>query len=366
VSTKTKTLRWIGLTAAAVVLLIGVLAIGMGPSLLDGRLPGLRKDMAVDETMRTQLIDNVVEHVERHYIFPDQARAAIAALRERQRAGDFGRIDSAIELTDALTAVLREVTGDRHLSVDFSEQPIPMPSQTSEAVSSETRFVERRQLNFGFAAVQRLEFNIGYLDLRMFAAPEWGEQRLAAAMTLLADTDAMIIDLRHNYGGDPKTVALLASYFFDERTRLNDIYYRSDDRTEQMWTHETVVGPRYGSQRKLYLLTSNDTFSAAEDFAYALKNLQRATIVGASTGGGAHPAEAFRLGDHFGMIVPVARSISPVTGTDWEGVGVLPDVAVDPDDALARAQQLALREFLASGATEPRAEAMRARIDALD
>jgi C-terminal processing protease CtpA/Prc len=185
-------------------------------------------------------------------------------------------------------------------------------------------------------------------------------------MSLLGDTDALVIDLRTNFGGDPATVALFASYLFDERTRLNDIYYRSTDKTTQYWTSNTLAGPKYGSTKKVYLLVSHDTFSAGEDFAYALKNLKRATLIGATTGGGAHPTSARRLTDNFAVIVPNGRSLSPITQTNWEGVGVSPDIAMDPKRALEKAQSLFLTEKLAAEKDEGQRKRIQERLAELD
>jgi C-terminal processing protease CtpA/Prc len=223
----------------------------------------------------------------------------------------------------------------------------------------------QRRLNFGIESVQRLDFNLGYLDLRAFAPPKLSASKLAAAMTLLADTDALVIDLRNNGGGDPQTVALLASYLFDSRTHLNDIYDRGKDATTQMWTPDEHAGPTYGGKKKVYLLVSHDTFSAGEDFSYALKNLQRATLIGAATGGGAHPGTGRRLNDHFAANIPTGRSISPITHTDWEGIGVAPDIAIDPERALEKAQVLYMTDLLQSERDEGRRQRISQRIAVL-
>ncbi len=165
-------------------------------------------------------------------------------------------------------------------------------------------------------------------------------------MALLADTKALIIDLRQCGGGDPETVMLLASYLYDKPTHLNDIYWRDGKRTDERWTAGDVPGKKYGGARKVYLLTSEDTFSAGEDFAYALKNNGRATLVGETTGGGAHPGNPRRLSAHFMMFVPNGRSINPITHTDWEGVGVTPNVKTSAKNALDVAQIAILNELI--------------------
>ncbi|MBV9181313.1 MAG: S41 family peptidase [Acidobacteria bacterium] len=160
-----------------------------------------------------------------------------------------------------------------------------------------------------------------------------------AAMNFLAHVDAIIFDLRENGGGDPKMVAFLSSYLFDQPTHLNDLYSRRDDFTSQYWTVPYVPGPTL-ADKPAFVLTSRRTFSGAEEFTYNLKNLKRATIVGERTGGGAHPVMGWRIDDHFIIGVPFARAVNPITKTDWEGVGVEPDVAVPSADALATAIRL--------------------------
>ena len=305
-----------------------------------------QNDMVIDQAMRTEVLESLIANLNGYYVFPDQAKAMEQALRAKQQRGEYDVITSAQKFAATLTADIQEVSHDRHLDVGYSEAIIRSQAEEDADTLTPERLQDLRRLNFGVERVERLGFNIGYLDLRSFAPPELAGPKLAAAMALLADTRALIIDLRLNNGGDPQTVALLASYLFDERTRLNDIYDRGSDHTEQYWTSAEVAGPKYGAQKKLYLLISNDTFSAGEDFAYALKNLKRATLIGASSGGGAHPGTARRINDHFAAIVPTGRSISPITQTDWEGVGVIPDVAMAPDDALNHAQVLILTDLL--------------------
>jgi C-terminal processing protease CtpA/Prc len=159
-------------------------------------------------------------------------------------------------------------------------------------------------------------------------------------MTLLAGTRALIIDLRENGGGKPEMVVLVASYLFDRRTHLGDLWDSWADSTHHYWTQDTVAGRRFGGDKPVYVLTSAHTFSAAEEFAYDLQALKRVTVVGETTAGGAHPASEGRLGDHFAISVAWGNSINPITGTNWEGVGVVPDVKVSADEALAVAQKL--------------------------
>jgi C-terminal processing protease CtpA/Prc len=155
-------------------------------------------------------------------------------------------------------------------------------------------------------------------------------------MNFLADSDALILDVRDNHGGAPRMVALICSYLFEDSTYLGDIYDRQQNTTEQSWTVPYLPGKRF-SGKPVYVLTSRRTFSAAEEFSYDLKNLKRATLIGENTGGGAHTVAPHRLDDHFYIMVPFGRFVSAITKTDWEGTGVEPDIKIAAADALDEA-----------------------------
>jgi hypothetical protein len=300
---------------------------------------------------RAEVLSRLKAELNGYYVYPDQAKKMAAELQAREKSGAYAQVPSAEEFAKTLTKDLRAVSHDGHIAIGFSPRPLPPQAflDAEEPTPEDLEF--DRKHNFGVERVERLRFNIGYFDLRAFVAAPRSEKKLAAAMTLLADTDALIIDLRFNGGGDPATVAMLASYLFDTKTHLSDIYDRPKDKTTQYWTNDAAT-PKYGGSKKVYILVSHDTFSAAEDFSYALKNLKRATIVGATTGGGAHPGSGRQLTDHFIAMVPSGRSISPITKTDWEGVGVVPDVAIEPEKALNKAQAIYLAEKLAGAKDE--------------
>jgi C-terminal processing protease CtpA/Prc len=225
----------------------------------------------------------------------------------------------------------------------------PLPPQTDEPSPGEraAQLAKQRRLNGGLETVGRLRGNIGYIEIRKFWRPEFVAPKLPGVMRLVADTDALIVDLRDCGGGAPETVMLFASYLFDRPTHLNDIFWRDENRMEERWTTDVVSGERYGEQRRLYVLTSHETASGCEDLAYALKNAGRATVIGEVTAGAAHAGGPKRLSEHFMMFVPSGRPSSPVTHTDWEGVGVAPDVKSSAKGALVIAQIEALKQLLA-------------------
>lgn len=139
-------------------------------------------------------------------------------------------------------------------------------------------------------------------------------------------------------------IQLISSYLFEEQVHLNSFYIRQTDEMQQFWTPNHVDGKRMPDV-PVYVLTSPRTFSAAEEFTYNLKNLERATIVGQTTGGGAHPVNGHYFNfDGFAMTMslPFGRAINPITGTNWEGTGVSPDLEVSVSDALLAAHRDAL------------------------
>ena len=196
--------------------------------------------------------------------------------------------------------------------------------------------------NFGIRRVERLDGNVGYLDVRRVAVPANAGPAIAAAMELVAGTYALIIDLRHNDGGSPEGVVFWCSYLLDERpTHLNDIFHADTGETRQFWALPYVPGTRY-PDRPVYVLTSSHTFSGGEDFCYTLQALGRAQVIGETTGGGAHPTRPFPISAAVHIAIPFARSVNPVTGTNWQGTGVVPDVAVPEAQAYDAAYAQAL------------------------
>jgi len=317
---------------------------------------GPQQDMAIDAKTRAAVIDGAVKALNENYVFPDVAKKMEQAVRERMKRKEYDNITGAENFARMLTAHFQEVSHDKHLRVRYSHEIVQDFGQ-QQASPEQRAWASAR--NFGFEKVERLDGNIGYLELRGFMDAELAGETAAAAMSFIANTDALIIDLRRNGGGQPKMVALLSSYLFDKPTHLNDIYFRSDNRTEEFWTRETVAGKRFGESKPVYVLTSAHTFSGAEEFSYNLQNLKRATIIGETTGGGAHPVRPHRLNDHFLIGVPFARAINPITKTNWEGTGVKPDIATPANQALKVAQLAALKKVAEKAQDQQRANELQ-------
>ena len=315
--------------------------------------PPSQPDRTIDARERAEVIEGALKHLDAAYIFADVAKKMRDAVSARASEKEYDGIVSAKALADKLTAHLQEVSKDKHLRVGYSHEPLPQ-RPNDPTPEERARFLDNaRRGNYGFNKIERLAGNVGYLELFGFSGfPEAGGTAVAA-MNFLANADALIIDLRQNGGGSPAMIGIITSYLFEDRVHLNDFYYRERDEMQQFWTWPYVEGRRFGKTKPVYVLTSGRTFSAAEEFTYNLKNLKRATIVGETTGGGAHPGGPRRINDHFSVWVPSGRAINPITKTNWEGTGVDPDVKVDAKQALKTAHLDALKN-LREGETDKR------------
>lgn len=288
------------------------------------------------------VIEQAAKVIQDRYVDAAMGRKIAQAIRRQATTDAFAHDRDPEAFAQALTAELRRVSGDGHFRINYSAQPIPLPDAHAPAPYEEDDDSwAGPAINHGFESVRRLDGDIGYLDLRVFAPPRIAADMLQSAMTLLAQSRALIIDLRNNGGGDSGMDLLMAAYLLDQPAEMSAIYDRPTDRLTRTMSPVWVPGRRFGGSKPVYVLISHKTFSAAEAFAYDLQAMKRITVVGEASGGGAHPYERRRLSDHFLIKLPEMRSINPITGTDWQGVGVKPDVPTAPELALDKALELA-------------------------
>lgn len=321
-------------------------------------------DMTLDAATKAQVVDAVLKQMNDRYVFPEVAKQMETSVRGRLSAKEYDSITSAEAFAQKLTEDLRAVSRDKHIVVRYRAEKIPVRVRQEEPTAEEKTRYERqlKSNNHAFVKVEVMQGNIGYIDLRGFTDPDLGAETVAAAMSFVGGTDALIFDLRQNGGGDPAMVALICSYLFgDKPVHLNDLYWREGNRTEEFWTKPEKAARKY--DRDVYVLTSSRTFSGAEEFSNNLKVLKRATIVGETTGGGANPGDFVRLHDHFGAFVPTGRAINPITKTNWEGTGVEPDVKIAKELALKTAYVMALNKSLEREKEEGYRNALKRLID---
>jgi hypothetical protein len=305
------------------------------------------------------VVESAAKTLERDYVFADVAAKMGKLILENLGAGRYDAISGREEFAQRLTDDLRSVSHDRHLRVAYAPEFVRSQQAQDEAAKRAAEQEQRRRQrlgNFAFREVRILPGNVGYLRFDGFSEAPDAFHVAVGAMAFLANSDALILDLRQNGGGSPQMIQLISTYLFEgEPKHLNSFEYRGRSTTEQFWTLPFVPGARRPAV-PVYVLTSARTFSAAEEFTYNLKNLERATIVGETTGGGAHPVRMEVLAGDFAIGVPYARAVNPISKSNWEGTGVEPDVKVAAAEALETAQRLAL-ERLAAKETDARLKA---------
>lgn len=298
---------------------------------------------ALDNELKAAVVEKVSQKLNRTYVLPELAARMAGLIQANLQTGEYDGITTIPEFAERLTRDLRGISHDPHLGVEViggANRNSPTPE-----IDGHDPELLRRQ-NYGFGKVQVLGGNVGYLQLNGFASALQAGSTAVAAMNLLASADALIIDLRDNGGGGPSGIQLIFSYLLAEPTQLSGIYIRESDTHIQLWTHAHVSGPRM-TDIPVYVLVSNRTFSAAEAFAYDMKQLERGTIIGETTRGGAHLVRDVDYPELYITVrVPFGRAISPVTGANWEGTGVEPDIPVPADEALAVAHAEAMRTIL--------------------
>ncbi|MCP4726918.1 MAG: S41 family peptidase [bacterium] len=296
-----------------------------------------QQNKRLNQQGKSRIIETCLDAFKEHYIYPDVVVKIEKFVKNKLERGQYSRISSRTALTRQLRKDFRQVSDDRHIWIDVMEN---LPIQDSN-VSIEEVINEKRKSNFGFTKVEIMSGNIGYLLIDNFNDAEYAAETATKELAKLANTDAIIIDLRNNHGGHGNMVRHISSYFFEEKTQLNSLYWRKTDKLVEDWTDPAVPGEKLIKQ-KLYILTSINTSSAAESFSCTMKNYKRATIIGERTRGAAHWKETYKFPDQdIFLEIPVARPINPVTKKGWEGVGVKPDIAVSERLALDRALKLA-------------------------
>ena len=316
-------------------------------------------------TVRRTVVGALAEQLTRHYVDADTGAMIAKHMRDRLAAGAYDTISSPGRFAEALTVDLRSVNGDRHLNVTYSPgSPGQRPGPEGiRMMGPPTRgpggpggpggpppnaAAAARRTNFSLGRVDILPGNVGYMDIRGFAGAPEVVDAIKSALDYLHNTDAIIFDLRRNGGGSPFSVNMIISHFTTADTIPSlTVKNRSGHETFTRYTLASVPGPRRPTV-PLYVLTSGATASAGEDFTFVLKNMKRATIVGGTTAGAGHNNAVLDLGEGFNASVSFTRVMDPKTGAEWERVGVIPDVPVDPERALDVAHARALKTIAAS------------------
>ncbi len=301
----------------------------------------IAQEQALTQKYKEEVIEKLSNLMVDLYVFPDVAEKTAAHLQTQFKEGHFDQFENDESFAAGLTESVQSINKDKHMRI-MKNRPYVAPENSPERKIEEQLGARNRSrsANMGFNTVKILEGNVGYLDYRGFAGISRGKSVVDAYMKLLSQADAIIIDLSKNGGGDPAMVQYLCSHFFDEKVHLNSLYFREGDRTIEFWTLDEVEGEKLPDV-PLFVITSSRTFSGAEEFSYNMQTQKRATLIGQTSGGGANPGGTRGINANLSVFIPTGKAINPITKTNWEGVGVIPEIKTTVDETFAKAHEMA-------------------------
>lgn len=307
----------------------------------------------INEKFRAETIDSLLRLLKDKYVYPEIALKMEQEINARLKRGEYDSISDGDKLAAKITTDLRAVFDDRHLKLSYSREPISVNSSKAGAPSAEeierARRRQRRE-NFGATKVEILKGNVGLIKLNYFAPLDWSADAYAAAMNYVANTEALIIDVRENRGSmDINTIPFFCSFLFDEPVQIGDIFWRETNETRQLWTYAQVPGKKY-LDKPVYILTSGKTASGAEGFVRNLKRLKRAVLIGETTMGATMPGMSHRVNEHFSIWISTGRAAGGSAAN--ENKGAVPDIAVAAENALKAAHLQAINQIMQNATDE--------------
>jgi len=295
----------------------------------------------INKEIINEFVEKSSNLLKEKYVFPEVAEKISVHINDKNKEGFFDNLTDPKEFAEVMTEEMQSISNDKHMKVHVKSINTNLdpeaPNLLKNIYNTESQF---KSTNFGFTKLEKIKGNIGYLKLDGFAPLHAAKDYADLAMKYLSTSDAVIIDLRENNGGSPDLVQYICSYFFEKPTHLNSLYNRVRNDTTHYVSLEKVDGKKMPDV-PLFVLTSGKTFSAGEEFAYNIQTQKRGTLVGETTGGGANPGQLFNATKNLGIFIPTGMAINPITKTNWEGVGVRPDVETNTENALETAITLA-------------------------
>jgi hypothetical protein len=287
-------------------------------------------------------VSQIAQALQDRYFDPARGAEIADTLRAEAAEGRYDSLTDPRDLQEALTNRLKPL--DAHFNVswrDPSATPAPVRADALESVPFEIGVSRRGQ---GFRAVEILPGNIAVVDMRIFAGFETADaparRQVDAVLQLISSADAVIFDVRDNGGGSPAMVGYLVSAFVAPGADIYNTFHRRNGQSSER-AREEYANPRLDVP--LYVVVSGRSASAAEAFSYTLQFARRATIVGERSAGAANPGGPVGTPSGFSIFVPDGSPRNPITGRNWEGTGVLPDIEAPSGDALTVAWKAALK-----------------------
>jgi len=306
---------------------------------------------AIDAATRAAIIDSVTAAIDSIYVLEEPAKRIVAGLRKNLADGKYDDLTDPAEFAQQLHQDAQAINHDGHFGIAAMlplDPDVVATEDEEDPADVERRRRLRKARNYGFKKAEILPGGVGYVKFDMFAHGDEAFYAAAAAINFVSNSNAVILDLRNNGGGSASMIRFICGYLFEENAHLINWDIRAENKTVQSYSADYVPGKRI-TEQPVYILTSDRTFSAAEEFTFDLKNLERATIVGDTTGGGGHTVASYVFdfdGFRVGMRIPYGRAYNPENNEGWEGIGVMPDLVVPTEQALDAAYADALKKLI--------------------
>lgn len=285
------------------------------------------------------LIDSITLLLNQYYVFPDVAKKIESHLKAEYAEGHFSNLQNDGDIAEKIHQEMNSIAHDLHLRFSLAGGSFSSVQNRKRVPNYSYQIVKEIQ-DFGFIRTGKMDNDIGYLEIRGFPPLNTSKPTIDEAMSFIVSSKVLIIDLRRNGGGIPETIKYICSYFFEKPTHINSIYWRYLDKTVDFITLENVGGKKM-AETPIFVLTSSFTVSGGEEFAYNIQTQKRGLLIGEVTAGGANPSDIFTI-DNFRFSIPTGRAINPITKTNWEGVGVKPDIEKESAEVLEYAHEKAL------------------------
>jgi hypothetical protein len=311
----------------------------------------LNEILDLNNDLKLQILNDISKQLLETYVINDKAKEIKLKLMRNYNDGLFDKIKDIHIFANEINNVFQEISKDPHLQVYYDKSAlnniISQRNLNQDEINriNQERYNRFREMNFGFNKLEIFDGNIGYINILGFCQTDFASDTVIAAMNFIANSNLIIFDLRENGGGEPEAVLFLANYFLEAGILWNTIAWPYRKTTEEFWTTDQIVDEKM-LDKEIYILISKDTFSAGEDFAYGMKSLGRATLIGETTRGGAHPTGGYTVLDLLVLNIPHGQAINPITKANWEGVGVKPDISIDAELAFDKAYGLALEKSI--------------------
>jgi hypothetical protein len=284
------------------------------------------------------IIEKTLDHISANYVYADRTKAVEDAVHENVRAGKYDALTQPDTFLDALNRDMQTAANDKHLRVIHNPRmAAQLRKEAAGAADTAPEFLAMlKRENFRLRKAESLDGNVGYFKFDNFVELRYVKDAFIGAMNVLHASAALILDFTDNGGGSSETADLLLSYLLPEGTRISESWNRVTNQTSvSVVTRSPDVKPPLDVP--VYILVSDRTASAAEAVAYALQQAKRAVVVGTRTKGMANAGQHFLIDDALYVMVPTIIARNAVSGANWEGVGVIPDVDAPPGRTLEAA-----------------------------